>query len=567
MTGGDHIASMKRSLGQRAAWLDSAVYWLLLVGGCAVFLLMNFYTTLKEDDYFHSFIQTAQGSGDPIRSLVDVVRAWLAYMCFDARTANLVDFLFNGILGKTAFNVCNTLVFGLMAHLVSRLSTGRNSAMALVVLYTFIVAACPTPGETLLWVAGSCNYLWSFTASLLVVAYLLWHRNPRPAWWQAVAVVLLSFLAGGSNEGTTFGVFGGMVMYYLFNRDRVDRAVVLAMLGYMAGVVLLLSCPGAWHRASLEVTHDAGIMSLLAERMRVVTTLSLKYVTPLAVLVIAVAAVIKRGFKSVFTSTPWPWIFIVMLAFAFVIGRAVERLFFPVAMVGLMIVLMALHDVTRRMPWARVAVIVVGLAVCAKWYPSNIMTMKAYKAYDDQAVAEMSQPGVRQVIAPARTFGGYSRFIKPFNYDSWNYFIRCQTLCRRFGKDNIQFVPDSVCTRYHQGRLLDGAQPMPFTSSMPSHLEQVLAVPGQAFMAVKMHQDTVSFTYQFAHTFDLRGERLVSLPYFPILYQGNEYLLFVLPDDAVARLKFCPFDLEGDTVELVRTAPNPQWATVPAGQP
>ena len=42
MTGGDHIASMKRSLGQRAAWLDSAVYWLLLVGGCAVFLLMNF---------------------------------------------------------------------------------------------------------------------------------------------------------------------------------------------------------------------------------------------------------------------------------------------------------------------------------------------------------------------------------------------------------------------------------------------------------------------------------------------------------------------------------------------
>ena len=89
---------MKRSLGQRATWLDSAVYWLLLVGGCAVFLLMNFYTTLKEDDYFHSFIQTAQGSGDPIRSLVDVVRAWLAYMCFDARTANLVDFLFNGIL-------------------------------------------------------------------------------------------------------------------------------------------------------------------------------------------------------------------------------------------------------------------------------------------------------------------------------------------------------------------------------------------------------------------------------------------------------------------------------------
>ena len=175
----------------------NVLYWLLLAVGCAVFMLMNFYTTVKEDDLFHSMI--GGGSGRPINSLLDVLRSWVEYYRYDARTANLISFTFNGILGKTAFNICNTLVFGLMAHLLSRLATGRNSAMALVMLFTYMVTAMPVPGETLLWATGSFNYMWAFTAALLFIAYLLWHRDARIGWPKALVVLLLSLLAGGIN--------------------------------------------------------------------------------------------------------------------------------------------------------------------------------------------------------------------------------------------------------------------------------------------------------------------------------------------------------------------------------
>ena len=242
-------------------WLgvaDQALYWALMLAGCAVIMVMNYYTTLKEDDLLHATVYGTDG--EPIRNLLDVLRSWwYHYLGHDGRAANLPDFLFNGLLGKSAFNVCNTLVFGVMAHMISRLSTGRNSAAVLAMLFAYITAAWPVPGETLLWLAGSCNYLWTITASLLFIAYLLWHRNTRPGWLQAIVVVLLSMLAGAANEGTTIGVGAGLVLYYLVRRDRIDRAVVLAMAGYLLGIVWLLSSPGAWGRASYDVSYQAGL--------------------------------------------------------------------------------------------------------------------------------------------------------------------------------------------------------------------------------------------------------------------------------------------------------------------
>ncbi len=541
MTRPEYISPFKR-------WplVGDALYWLLLVAGCAVFLLMNMYTTLKEDDYFHMFIQ---GSGEPIKNLADVVRAWIAYMRFDTRTANLTDFLFNGILGKTAFNVCNTLVLGVMGHLLSRLTTGRNSVMALVMLFTFIVAAMPVPGETLLWVAGSCNYLWAMTASLLFVAYLLWHRDTRLAWWKAVLVVALSLLAGGSNEGTTFGMFGGLVIYYLFNRDKVDRAVVLAMTGYLLGVVLLVSCPGAWDRASSEVSHDAGFMHLLADRARIMLELSRRYVVPLAALAVLLVSLVARGPGKTMNTTPWPWIFLVACAFAFVVGKPQERLYFSMTFVALIIIVMAVHALFRRLWWPRAAIVVAGLAICCVKYPSNLATLQRYQAFVAQVDDEIARTPDRQVILKRRHFDGYSRFIKLLNLDSWNFYIRNESMCRHYGKDNIQFVDDSLHARYHEGLLLDGAEAVPFTCTVDD-IEAVYTVPGADYMAVKMRQDSVSYSYQFADVVLADGTAALPVPYFPVLYQGREYLIFKQPDEKAARLRFAPFEYEGETIDL-----------------
>ncbi len=530
----------------RTSRITDVLYWILLIGGCAVFLLMNLYTTAKEDDLFHATI--GGGSARPIDTLMDVLRSWVAYYQYDARTANIISFTFNGILGKSIFNVCNTLVFGLMAHLISRMATARRSPMALVMLYTYMVTAMPVPGETLLWVTGAFNYLWNFTASLLFIAYLMWHRNPRPGMTMGILIVLLSMFAGGINEGTTFGVFGGLVLYYLFNRERVDRAVMLAMTGYLMGVLLLLTCPGAWDRAADEVSHDASLMTLLAGHCRVVLENSRQYVTPLVAAVVIVVMTIMGGFKKTFAATPFPLIYLVLLAFVIVLGKDQQRLYFSFTMVSLVLVVMCVYILLRRAWWLRLAVVAVGLVMCVKYYPPNIEVMRQYQAFYNRVDAEIKQTAGRQVVLRQPTFDRYSRFIKYFNFDSWNFLIREETLCYHYDKDNVQFVPDSIYDRYHGGRLLDGAQSRPFHSSDCPYVQAVLDIPGQEYVAVQMQQDTISRSYQFAYAFNRDGSRQTfPVPYFPLLYQGHEYLIFPLLDSLTERLEFDPYHLEGGT--------------------
>ena len=536
--------------GRANVWAE-VLYWILLIGGCVVFLLMNIYTTVKEDDLFHSFIQ--DGSLRPIDSFLDAIRGWVAYYQFDARIANVISFTFNGVLGKSVFNVFNTVVFGIMAHLLSRMSTGRNSAMVLV-----MVTAMPVPGETLLWATAAFNYLWAFTASMLFIAYLLWHRNSRPGWLMCAVVLLLSFFAGGINEGTTLGVFGGMVLYYLFNRSKVDRAVVVAMTGYLLGVLLLLTCPGVWVRASDEIAHDYSWVSMVMERSSMLLKLSLRYVTPAVAVIVILAGLVKLGIKKGFARSPWPWVLLALMGFAFLVGKPQPRLFFSISMAAFVLVSMGVYALLERAPWLRLAVVVAGLAVCARFYPGNISTLKHYQAFFNQIEADIKQSPDRQVVLKERIFTDYSRFIKYFNFESDNFLIREQAMCLHYGKDNIQFVPDSVYNRFHAGTLLEDAMPMPFASS-DAGIEVALAVPGQDYMVLKMRQDTISHSYQLAQAYRSDGTRLLPVPFFPLLYQGHECLFFPIVDNRIARLVFSPYSLEGESVELVRTGPNPEW--------
>ena len=279
------------------------------------------------------------------------------------------------------------------------------------------------------------------------------HREKRPGLLMEAALLLLAVFVGGMNEGTTFGVFGGLVLYYLFNRDRVDGTVVIIMTGYLLGVVLLLTCPGVWERASAEVNHDTGFMSMIVSRGRLLVDKSLQYVTPAAAIVVLVLSVVVRSFRRTLTTTPFPFIFLVMLAFAFAVGKDQYRLYYAVSMMGLILVTMAIYAVCKRVWWLHLIVIVGGLALCAKYYPSNIRTMKQYQEFFNQVDAKIKQSPDRQVILEVPRFNGYSRFIKYLNLDSWNFLIRQETLCFHYNKDNIQFVNSEILDGYRQGTL------------------------------------------------------------------------------------------------------------------
>lgn len=535
---------------QRRQLLHRVAYWLLMLVGCVAFYLMNRYTGLREEDMFHATIEGTQGQ--PIDSLLDVLRSWWNhYVDCNGRTANLADYLFNGLLGKGLFNVCNVLVFGALAHLVTRLSAGRDSLAVLAVFFAFVLMAFPLPGETMLWLAGSCNYMWAVTASLAFAAYLLWHRNPRPGWLLGTVVALLSFLAGGSNEGTTMGFAAGLVLYFLFRRDRVDRAVVIAMAGYLLGNVMLLSSPGLWLRTQ-EVGGDLGATIPLAGHFKLLLTQSVKYVAPAVAVAVCLAALVVPRWRRRLLDTPWPLAFACLLAFVLVLGKAQERPYTAFAVVAFIVMARALVVALDRWRWLAPLAVVLSLALCAYKYPHHLRSIRAFQAHFQAIEQAILREPSRQVILPKSTFTAYTRFMKHFWLDSWNYFIYELPWCIHYDKDNIQFVNDTICNRYNEGRLLDGAVALPFSSTHPADVHAVLMAPDSAYVAIKMAADTVTHTYQFAQAVDHSGSHQQLVFYFPLLYQGQEYYVFPAISDSVATLTFPALGLDREDLTLTR---------------
>ena len=243
-------------------------YWGLLVVACVVFLVMNMLTTFKEDDLAFSLIE---GVWQPVDSLFDLCRSHCNHFVdSNGRTANLVAALFCGLLGKTVFNICNTLMFGLMAHLLSRLATGRRSVLALSMFLAMVGTCFPVPGETMLWLDGSCNYMWAITLSLLLALYLSREHTGELGWGRAILLMLASFVVGSFNEATSFGFFAGWCLYYAFNRHLLNRRVVVALTGYLLGIMLIVASPGAWQRAaSGDIMVNLGLADLLSSRWHI----------------------------------------------------------------------------------------------------------------------------------------------------------------------------------------------------------------------------------------------------------------------------------------------------------
>ena len=546
-------------MGELRKWQKHEVaYWGLLVIAGIVFLVMNFLTTLKEDDMLFTLIE---GVWTPVQSLMDAVRSHIYhYGHTNGRLADIVPELFCGLAGKTAFNVCNTLVFVALLHLLSLLVTGRHSILV-VALFLAVVGTCfPVPGETMLWIAGSAGYMWAIALSLALVYYLQrQHRQPL-GWGGAILLLLCAIVAGGWNEATSLGFFGGLCAYYACNRSRFDRRVAVAMAGYLMGIVIIMASPGAWNRvAAGGIALDMSLGDLLASRWFIFQEKMWRFLTPVAALLVGIVALLmKRG--GTVRRCVWTYIALALALVMFGLGIIHERAYAPLAVVTFIIVAMAADALTKRQfsvfsfqfSVIRAALVAVALGLAVFTFARGIKVLKQYKAFNDDTVAEIVA-APHQAVLRERTFDTYSRFIKPVNYISTNFFAHEVIYCAYFGKENVQFVPDSVYTRFHEGRLLDGAVPMSQHSDRPDVTGDVLSIPHQQYMTVELKTDTLPYTFQTARYYFLPSEGLSQeemerranygltreynpMGFFPLRYQGRVLLVLPHPTDGINRI-------------------------------
>lgn len=524
--------------------------------------VMNMLTPFKEDDMALAMV--------PCGSLGQICTSWLDhYVTTNGRFADVVAVLFCVFLGKTAFNVCNALMFGLMAHLLSLLATGRRSVMVLSLWLAFVGCCFPIPGETMLWLAGSCNYLWGITASLLLTHYLLTTHHRRLTVARAVVLMTAAMVAGCFNEATSFGFLGGYVLYGVCNRRQINRRTVVAVLGYLLGVLIIVASPGIWDRVSMgEVVLDLSPGELLSMRWQILSGHMVRFITPALAVLVGLAVCFSSHRKDVKQSL-WPYVFLCMLVVMFALGVPHDRAYAPMATIAFLIVARPVHLILGQRRRLRAAVVLLALAAAGWACAHALHDVKAYKTIEDGILAEIRQ-APRQAVLHERHIGLNWRFVRPLPFVSSGFFWREDVYCDYFDKDNVQFVSDSIYDRYHSGRLLEGAKVMPLTTDRPDIADTVLAFDDQDYMVVMANVDTLPHTlqqaeYQIAvdvnklnakqrahhqqHGMPVRSK---SCGFYPLYYQGHLLWIFPPVDEKIERVVF-PIDHKLPATEVTIT--------------
>lgn len=424
----------------------------------------------------------------------------------------------------------------------------------------------------MLWLSGSFNYMWTVTAALWVIYYLQHHRRGKLGWLGGLLLLLGTFLAGAGNEATSFAFIAAMCLYYLFNRDRLDRNAVVALVGYALGVLLILGSPAGWRRVPSEVITDMSMMDLLINRAHVLGDKLVHLVTPMLSIVLVVVALLRRRTKSLKTDV-WPYLLLCSILLMAALGLTAQRPYAWLAMVSLIIVINALDALLRRVPVARLVVIVCCLAITAVSCAKGVKVMGQYKDYEDQVRQEIID-SPRQVVLHPRWFTTYNRFVYPLQFSSADFFNNHYIWRHYYNKENVQFVPDSVYNRFYEGRLLDGAVEMPFKDDHGGLVTRVVAFPDQDYMVASLKMDTVPKVYQVGRSFyrsdaELTDQQRSSLQnvgddptyslfcYYPLRYQDEVHFIIPVPSDNDTCLLLLLNQQGSDEMRLSRTAPNP----------
>lgn len=261
-------------LERNGAVLPSWLSWqAILLVVTIVFFLRNMLIPLVSDDIPYAFIwdgadrgNLLDGVGERVRitSFYDiVVSQWSHYFTWGGRILGIGLTQFFAWQGKLPFNILNTVAFVALIFLIFRLGTGeilkRINKIYMVWLIIAVWFFLPDPFLTVLWMCGSCVYLWmALLECLFLLPYCLkyWHsdfwENP-PGW--SVPVMAVSGLAAGWSVETGAAAVAFITFFaliYFWRQGQLERWMVVGFVFLCVGTLMLTQAPGEMHRLELQ---------------------------------------------------------------------------------------------------------------------------------------------------------------------------------------------------------------------------------------------------------------------------------------------------------------------------
>ncbi len=265
--------------------------YLLIIG--VVFYVMNVFSPLFSDDWHFAFIFRTDTR---IKTLGDVLYSeYLHYLNYTGRTVpHFFVQLFDGILGKSVFNVFNAVILVLFLHLLSSTFSddkkSRYACLSIFAFFFFIVIR--GFGDEFLWMSGACNYLWC--ATLLLLFHRLFLKEITSSYYYPL-LLIFGLLSGWTNESLVLGMAVGYLVYIWDNKGKISRSQAFMLIGFFIGVCFLALSPAAYQRFLDNQKTAFSLSTTLSAYSQAILSLANLRIFPILLLLSIVLYSIKKA--------------------------------------------------------------------------------------------------------------------------------------------------------------------------------------------------------------------------------------------------------------------------------
>ena len=260
------------------------IFYIILCTSLVMIYAYNLLTPYLSDDYAY-LIEVRKAA-----SLWDLVKQQYGeYLSNSGRVIGQFNVRLSLYVSKQFFNVINSGMFLALVLLIYRNVSRKkkHDIFVLLLVITFLWRFSVDFGQTMLWICGSCNYLWG---SVIILSFFTLYRYflekeeaVRHQGILALLFLLFGIAAGWCNENTSGGGLLLMLMYSLNfwwkkrkeNRKGIYPFMIAGVTGMCLGILGMISAPGVRKRsATMSEDQYTGLVGLLSRIYK--TTVSIR---------------------------------------------------------------------------------------------------------------------------------------------------------------------------------------------------------------------------------------------------------------------------------------------------
>lgn len=236
-------------------------------------LIYNSFTPLMSDDLL------IDSSG--YKNIWDIfVAEYEQYMTWNGRSVLQIIMRIFSLLPKYVFNVMNSICFVVLMLLIYLNAVGKKKYNTILYIIINLLAwnFSVEFDQTVLWLAGACNYLWGSTIIMGLVTFYRYlvegKKTVKHANLLCAGLAVWGLLAGWCNENTSGGgilLVLAMTAIYVYKNKKVKPYMLFTIVGMVTGFLFMICSPGARGRAGWAMMSEShtGIMIYVSRFLKI----------------------------------------------------------------------------------------------------------------------------------------------------------------------------------------------------------------------------------------------------------------------------------------------------------